>query len=184
MKMLGEDGALRYSVMHAIGEYADELHERALPERHLSNLPCVFSSWQWGYSISSIQVLYEILTLPQGYDTLIGEQGFKLSGGERQRLAIARAILKDAPILLLDEPTAHLDASTEEGILRSLRGVMRGRTTILITHRLVGLDVADEILVLQDGGIQERGMHYELLQAEGLYWKLWTVQNQVIATDV
>ncbi len=125
-----------------------------------------------------------ILTLPQGYDTLIGEQGFKLSGGERQRLAIARAILKDAPILLLDEPTAHLDASTEEGILRSLRDVMRGRTTILITHRLVGLDMADEILVMQDGRIQERGMHYELLQAEGLYWKLWTVQNQVIASDV
>lgn len=122
-----------------------------------------------------------IQSLPQGYDTLIGEQGFKLSGGERQRLAIARAILKDAPLLLLDEPTAHLDASTEEGILRSLRVFMQGRTTILITHRLVGLDMADEILVMQNGGIKERGTHHDLVQAEGLYWKLWMVQNQVLA---
>ncbi len=124
-----------------------------------------------------------IQSLPQGYDTLIGEQGFKFSGGERQRLAIARAILKDAPILLLDEPTAHLDASTEEGILRSLRAFMQGRTTILITHRLVGLDMAGEILVMQDGRIKERGVHYKLLQAEGLYWKLWTVQNQLLISE-
>jgi ATP-binding cassette subfamily C protein CydC len=124
-----------------------------------------------------------ITTLPQGYDTLIGEQGFKLSGGERQRLSIARAILKDAPILLLDEPTAHLDASTEEGILHSLRDFMCGRTTIFITHRLVGLDMADDILVMRDGSIQERGAHSELLQAEGLYWKLWTVQNQALIPE-
>ncbi len=124
-----------------------------------------------------------IQSLPQGYDTLIGEQGFKFSGGERQRLAIARAILKDAPILLLDEPTAHLDASTEEGILHSLRAFMQGRTTILITHRLVGLDMANEILVMRDGRIKERGVHHELLQAEGLYWKLWTVQNQLLISQ-
>ncbi|MBV9710916.1 MAG: ATP-binding cassette domain-containing protein, partial [Ktedonobacteraceae bacterium] len=121
-----------------------------------------------------------IQSLPQGYDTLIGEQGFKFSGGERQRLAIARAILKDAPILLMDEPTAHLDASSEEGIIRSLRAFMQGRTTVMITHRLVGLDMANEILVMQGGRIKERGMHHELLQAEGLYWKLWTMQNQVL----
>ena len=124
-----------------------------------------------------------IQSLPQGYDTLIGEQGFKLSGGERQRLAIARAILKDAPFLLLDEPTAHLDASTEEDIVYSLRTFMQGRTTIIITHRLIGLDMADEILVMQDGRIQERGAHHELVQAEGLYWKLWTMQNQVLASN-
>lgn len=122
-----------------------------------------------------------IQSLPQGYDTLIGEQGFKFSGGERQRLAIARALLKDAPVLLLDEPTAHLDASTEEGIISSLRDFMRGRTTIIITHRLVGLDRADEILVMQGGSIKERGAHYELLQAEGLYWKLWTAQNSALS---
>ncbi|MBV9617223.1 MAG: ATP-binding cassette domain-containing protein, partial [Ktedonobacteraceae bacterium] len=121
-----------------------------------------------------------IQSLPQGYDTLIGEQGFKLSGGERQRLAIARAILKDAPILLMDEPTAHLDASSEEGIICSLRAFMQGRTTIMITHRLIGLEMANEILMMQGGRIKERGMHHELLQAEGLYWKLWTMQNQVL----
>jgi ATP-binding cassette, subfamily C, bacterial CydC len=113
---------------------------------------------------------------------LIGEQGFKLSSGERQRLAIARAILKDAPILLLDEPTAHLDVSIEEGILHALHAFMQGRTTIIITHRLVGLDMADEILVMQDGRVKECGKHYELVQAEGLYWKLWKVQNQVLTS--
>ncbi|MEO6889563.1 MAG: thiol reductant ABC exporter subunit CydC [Ktedonobacteraceae bacterium] len=124
-----------------------------------------------------------IQSLPQGYDTLIGEQGFKFSGGERQRLAIARAFLKDAPILLLDEPTAHLDASTEEGIIHALRTFMQGRTTILITHRLIGLDMADEILVMQNGSIKECGVHHELVQAEGLYWKLWTVQNQALTSS-
>ncbi|HEY4387931.1 MAG TPA: thiol reductant ABC exporter subunit CydC [Ktedonobacteraceae bacterium] len=124
-----------------------------------------------------------IQSLPLGYDTLIGEQGFKLSGGERQRLAIARALLKDAPILLLDEPTAHLDASTEEGIIQTLRTFMQGRTTLIITHRLVGLDVADEILVMQDGRIRERGVHDDLLQAEGLYWKLWMLQNQMLMIE-
>ena len=124
-----------------------------------------------------------IQSLPQGYDTLLGEQGFKFSGGERQRLAIARAFLKDAPILLLDEPTAHLDSSTEEGILRSLRTFMQGRTTIMITHRLVGLDMADEILVMQDGRIKERGFHSELVQTGGLYCKLWMMQKQVLSSD-
>jgi ATP-binding cassette subfamily C protein CydC len=100
------------------------------------------------------------------------------------RLAIARAMLKDAPILIMDEPTAHLDASTEEGVLRSLRTFMQGRTTILITHRLVGLDMANEILVMQDGRIRERGMHDELLQAEGLYWKLWMMQKQVLTSEM
>lgn len=122
-----------------------------------------------------------IQSLPRGYETLIGEQGFKLSGGERQRLAIARALLKDAPMLLLDEPTANLDALTEQGIVDAIRALIQGRTTLIITHRLVGLDMADEILVLQAGKIKERGTHYELLQAEGLYWKLWQLQNQVVA---
>ncbi len=121
-----------------------------------------------------------IQSLPQGYDTLIGEQGFKLSGGERQRLAIARALLKNAPILLLDEPTAHLDAVTEEGIIHTLRTSLPGRTTLIITHCLVGLDMADEILVMQQGRIEERGTHDQLVQAEGLYWKLWMMQNRLL----
>jgi ATP-binding cassette subfamily C protein CydC len=121
-----------------------------------------------------------IQALPQGYATRIGEQGFRLSGGERQRLALARTMLKDAPVLLLDEPTAHLDALTEQKILLSLRTFMQGRTTLLITHRLIGLEMADEILVMEHGQIKERGKHDELLQAEGLYWKHWTLQNQLL----
>jgi ATP-binding cassette subfamily C protein CydC len=121
--------------------------------------------------------------LPQGYETLIGEQGLKLSGGERQRLAIARALLKNAPILLLDEVMANLDPLTEREVLRTVRALLPGRTTILITHRLVGLEMADEILVLHEGAIKERGMHSDLLQAEGLYWHLWLLQKQELATS-
>lgn len=121
-----------------------------------------------------------IQSLPQGYDTRIGEQGLTLSGGERQRLAIARVLLKNAPILILDEPTTNLDAVTEQEVLRSLRSLMKGRTTLMITHRLTGLEMANEILVMQSGGIKERGTHHELLQVEGLYWKLWKLQNQML----
>ncbi len=124
-----------------------------------------------------------IAALPLDYDTLIGEQGLKLSGGERQRLAIARAFLKDAPIMIFDEATANLDTRTEHEVLLAMQRVMQGRTTLMITHRLVGLDMADEILVLQSGKIRERGIHSDLLQAEGLYWKLWQVQNAVLAAQ-
>jgi ATP-binding cassette subfamily C protein CydC len=93
--------------------------------------------------------------LPQGYDTWIGEQGLRLSGGERQRLAIARAFLKNAPILILDEPTAHLDAATARAFLGSLEHLMAGRTTLLITHQQVGLDQMDAILALDGGRIVE-----------------------------
>jgi ATP-binding cassette subfamily C protein CydC len=118
-----------------------------------------------------------IQTLPQGYDTWIGEQGLRLSGGERQRLAIARALLKDTPILILDEPTANLDSIVEREVMHTVHTLRQGRTTLLITHRLVGLEVADEILVLQTGRIIERGQHHELLQAEGSYWRMLSLQN-------
>ena len=114
-----------------------------------------------------------VQTLPQGYETQVGELGLCLSGGERQRIAIARALLKDAPILLLDEPTANLDALAEQAVLRTLKTLARGRTTLLITHRLVGLELADEVLVLQQGKVRERGSHLDLLQLEGLYWNMW-----------
>jgi ATP-binding cassette subfamily C protein CydC len=123
-----------------------------------------------------------IQLLPQGYDTRIGEQGLGLSGGERQRLALAlaRALLKNAPLLILDEPTANVDAKNEHAIFQTIQTMAREHTTLLITHRLSCLEMADEILVLQDGKIQERGKHHELLQQEGLYWGMWHLQQQAL----
>jgi ABC-type multidrug transport system fused ATPase/permease subunit len=124
-----------------------------------------------------------IVSLPKGYDTFIGEQGLRLSGGERQRLAIARMLLKDAPILIFDEPTANLDPLTEKQVLDTLFRVMHGRTSLLITHRLVGLENMDEILVLENGMLNQRGRHHELLSLGGLYQRLWDLQNQIL-TDI
>ena len=121
-----------------------------------------------------------IAGLPKGYDTLIGEQGLRLSGGERQRLAIARALLKEAPVLILDEPTANLDPLTEKDVLTTLFEMMRGKTSLLITHRLVGLENVDEILVMDKGQIVEKGTQAELLKQAGLYRHLWDLQNQIL----
>ena len=128
----------------------------------------------------SAQIHDFIMSLPKGYDTLIGEQGLRLSGGERQRLAIARVIIKDAPILILDEPTANLDALTERDVLATLFALMKRKTSLLITHRLVGLENVDEILVMDHGRIVERGAHAELLAREGLYRRLWDLQNRML----
>ena len=121
-----------------------------------------------------------IMGLPKGYNTLIGEQGLRLSGGERQRLAIARTIIKDAPILILDEPTANLDTLTERQVLETLFALMRRKTSLLITHRLVGLENVNEILVLNHGQIVERGTHLFLLNQNGLYRHLWDLQNRIL----
>ena len=116
--------------------------------------------------------------LPQGYDTWVGEHGLKLSGGERQRLGLARVFLKNPPLLILDEPTANLDSRTEREIMDALPEAMAGRSVLLITHRLVGLEAMDEIIVLDRGRVVEQGHHAALLAQRGLYHQMWSLQNQ------
>ena len=125
-----------------------------------------------------------VLRLPEGYDTRVGERGLKLSGGEKQRVAIARTILKDPRILILDEATSALDTRTEREIETALRTVSADRTTLVIAHRLSTVVDADEILVLQDGQVAERGTHAGLLAQDGLYARMWALQAEQQAIDV
>jgi len=120
-----------------------------------------------------------IMNLPETYDTWVGEGGVLLSGGERQRLAMARVLLKEAPILILDEPSANLDTLTERSLFESLREIMLQRTTLFISHRLAAMELADEILVLHQGRVIERGDHTSLLQTGGFYRRMWNFQVQV-----
>jgi ATP-binding cassette, subfamily B, bacterial MsbA len=117
-----------------------------------------------------------VMALPAGLDTLIGEQGVRLSGGERQRLAIARALLKDPPILILDEATSSLDSESEREVQQALDRLIVGRTTLVIAHRLSTVRNADRIIALEDGRIREIGTHNELLAANGLYRRLYEMQ--------
>ena len=119
-----------------------------------------------------------IAKLPDGYQTRVGERGLKLSGGEKQRVAIARTILKSPPILLFDEATSALDTQTEREIQSNLKELSRNRTTLVIAHRLSTIVDADEIIVLSDGRIAERGRHGELLQQDGIYAAMWWRQQE------
>jgi len=114
--------------------------------------------------------------MTEGYDTVIGDNGVLLSGGQRQRIAIARAILKDSPVLILDEATSALDTQSERHIQSAMEEVMKGRTTFVIAHRLSTIESADQIWVMEQGEIVERGAHSELLSANGAYAKLHAMQ--------
>ena len=119
-----------------------------------------------------------ILTLPKGYDTKLGDGGHKLSGGEAQRIAIARAILKDAPIVVLDEAMAFTDAENELALREGMAELLKGKTVLMIAHRLYSIQDADCIFVLENGKLREHGSHTELLKANGLYAHLWAIQNE------
>ena len=119
-----------------------------------------------------------ITALPNGYDTMVGEGGGTLSGGEKQRISIARALLKDAPIVLLDEVTANVDVENEHQIQMALQALLKGRTVIMIAHKLSTVRHVDQILVLEDGRITQQGTHDELIARDGLYRHLWEMQNQ------
>jgi ATP-binding cassette, subfamily C, bacterial CydC len=150
---------LRANLLLAKPEATDEELERVLKQAQLSRL---------------------VQRLPKGLNSPLGEQGLSLSGGERQRLAIARTLLKGAPLLILDEPTANLDPITERELLDATYELMRERATLVVTHRLVRMEEMDEILVLDSGRIAERGTHEELVRAGGLYHQMLEVQREVL----
>ena len=117
-----------------------------------------------------------ILKMPGGYDSLVGERGLTLSGGQRQRIGIARAIIRNAPILILDEPTASIDAESERTVLEALEKLMKGRTVITFTHHLNTIRHAEKIVVLLDGSVAEQGNHETLVKNGGVYSELLQIQ--------
>ena len=120
-----------------------------------------------------------ISTLPDGYDTYIGERGVKLSGGQKQRISIARVFLKDPAILILDEATSALDNESEFAVAQALRDLARGRTSITVAHRLSTIRGADRIFVLTENGIEEQGTHQQLLANKGMYYRLYQLAQQM-----
>jgi thiol reductant ABC exporter CydC subunit len=134
-------------------------------------------------AVAQAQLGEFVAALPQGLETGVGQLGMQLSGGQRQRLLLARSILRDPAVLALDEPTANLDAVTERRVLETIFALARGRCLLLITHRLVGLEKMDEILVLDAGKVVQRGRHRELVEEDGLYRTLWRLQNQALLPE-
>ena len=160
----------------------------ALVEQHITLFPTsILENIRYGRPTATNDDVYAaadaaevtefITTLPDGWDTMIGEGGYRLSGGQRQRLAIARAVLKDAPMLILDEATSAVDNETEASLQRSIEYVSAGRTTVIIAHRLSTIRNCDIIMVMDGGKIVEQGNHEDLVEIDGIYSKLWRVQT-------
>jgi ATP-binding cassette subfamily B protein len=160
----------------------------ALVEQHITLFPTsILENIRYGDANATDEEVYEaakiaevsefVNTLPEKWDTMVGEGGYRLSGGQRQRLAIARAVLKNAPLLILDEATSAVDNETEAALQRSIELVGKDRTTVIIAHRLSTIRGANTILVMDNGEIVERGTHDDLIQKEGIYQKLWKVQT-------
>ena len=176
-------GYTREDLRNNIGLVAQDTHlfNETLRDNLLLSRPDA-SDLEIEFALERAQLVEFVGQLPQGLDTPLGEQALRLSGGERQRLAIARALLKDAPVLILDEPTANLDPATEHQLLAEIYDLMPNRTTLVITHRLVHMERMDEILVLESGRIVERGTHRQLLENNSLYKQMVEVQNHILVT--
>tara|TARA_B100000886_G_scaffold310886_1_gene245899 strand:+ start:43 stop:603 length:561 start_codon:yes stop_codon:yes gene_type:complete len=160
----------------------------ALVEQHITLFPTtILENIRYGNPNAADEEVYEaakiaeiaefVIGLPDQWQTMVGEGGYRLSGGQRQRLAIARAVLKDAPLLILDEATSAVDNETEASLQRSIDYVSRDRTTVIIAHRLSTIRNCDEILVMDTGSIVENGTHDELVNFGGIYSRLWKVQT-------
>ncbi|MDR0627759.1 MAG: ABC transporter ATP-binding protein/permease [Bifidobacteriaceae bacterium] len=178
VQLYGQDarGLTESSINRAVGIVAQDAHlfHESLRANLLYARPSATEAELWT-ALERSQAGF-VRELPSGLDTIVGDRGYRLSGGERQRIAIARLLLKAPAIVVLDEATAHLDSESEAAVQRALAEALRGRTSLVIAHRLSTVRGADQIVVLDDGQVVERGTHTELLAADGLYAKLYAVQ--------